>query len=333
MAPIWRNPEFVRHLRANLRPARAITVAATVGVICALVWLGCYASEQSELASMRSATEQFHWSPERLAALEQRAPVEVWLRFYRFMMYAQLGMLTFWSLLSCAQSISGERERRTWDFQRATRMGPGELLVGKLLGEPVVAYFIVVCCLPITASAAILGGAGWRNLASAYVLMISGALFIGLAGLWLSNLFDSRSRGIGLIGTFGIYLLLGLATLLRNDTSFPGLAGFSPLAGMLPLLSNEVSAVDRANGIGGTIFGALAPWPLISLLLYVTFGAWLVLVLLRTLKEDFDQANALSRWEVVGCAAFLGFTISMRCSGPDNGNTSIRSNLQRLWWG
>src|SRR5258708_23149730 len=40
-------------------------------------------------------------------------------------------------------------ERKTWDFQRATRLSPAELLTGKLLGEPVLAYFIVVCCLPM----------------------------------------------------------------------------------------------------------------------------------------------------------------------------------------
>jgi hypothetical protein len=305
MYAIWKNPEFVRHLRANLRRTRAITVAATVVAICALIWLGCWGAKQSELAAMRRAVEleHLHWSPGRLAQMEQRAPIEVWLAFYRFMMYAQVGVLTFWSLLSCAQSISGERERKTWDFQRATRLGAGDLLVGKLLGEPVLAYFIVLCCLPQTILAGLLGQAGWRNIACGYVLIVVGALFIGLTGLWLSNLFESRTRGIGMIGTFGLYLLFGLATQLSQDSNFPGLGAFSPLAGLLSSLQEE----GYRNG--PTIFGTHISWLLMSLLLYGTFGAWLVLVLLRTLKKDYDQMHSLSRWEVVGCAAFLIFTI------------------------
>lgn len=304
MNTIWKNPEFVRHLRANLRRTRAITVAATVIAICALIWLGCWGAKQSELAAIRRGMEMehLHWSPERLAQMEQSAPVEVWLSFYKFMMYAQLGVLTFWSLLSCAQSISGERERKTWDFQRATRLGPGELLVGKLLGEPVLAYFIVLCCFPVSVLAGLLGEAGWRSITYGYLLIFAGALFIGLTGLWLSNLFETRSRGVGLIGTFGLYLLFGLATHLSQDSNFPGLGGFSPLAGLLSLLQ------EPGYRNGPTIFGAHVSWLLMSLILYATFGAWLVLVLLRTIKRDYDQMQPLSRWEVVGCAAFVIFT-------------------------
>jgi len=46
-----------------------------------------------------------------------------------------------------------------------------------------------------------------------------------------------------------------------------------------------------------------------SLLLYITFGTWLVLMLLRTLTKDYEQMRPLSRWQAVGCAAFLNFTL------------------------
>ena len=303
MTAIWKNPEFVRHVRANLRRTRALAVAATVIAICLLIWLGCWGSKQSELAALRHAVkmEHFHWSPEKLAQLEQDAPAEVWLTFYKFMMYAQLGVLTFWSLLSCAQSISGERERRTWDFQRATRLTPGEILVGKLLGEPVLAYFIVLCCLPQTILAGLLGHAGWRSIAGGYLLILVGALFIGLTGLWLSNLFERRSRGVGLIGTFGLYLLFGLATPLSQDSYFPGLGAFSPLSGLLSRFREE------AFRSRPTVFGTHLSWLSMSLILYATFGAWLVVMLLRTIKKDYDQLHPLSRWETVGCAAFIIF--------------------------
>lgn len=300
---IWSNPEFVRHRRAELRTTRAFTFAAIVLVICLLIWLGCWLARASEMAVFYRQSQQFgNPTAARLAQMEQESPAVVWGTFYSAVMYAQLAILTFWSLLCCAQSVSGERERKTWDFQRATRLNPQDLLVGKLLGEPVLAYFIVLCCLPITLIAALLGHEAWRSVVSGYLLILLGALFIGLAGLWMSSLFESRSRGVGLIGTFALYLLLGFAGKIAENSHFPGFAAFSPLTGLASMLEHE------NEGYVATIFGSPVSWLLMSTLLYVTFGGWFVLMLLRTLKKDFDQIRPLSRWQSVGCAAFLNFT-------------------------
>jgi len=300
MMPIWKNPEFVRHFRAELRTTRALTVAAVVVVIAILIWLGCWGSRASEMALVHR--QSVHFRAERLAEMDRETPFVVWFGFYRILMYAQLGILTFWSLFSCAQSISGERERKTWDFQRSTRLSAGELLAGKLFGEPLLAYFIVLCCLPITLLAGLMARVSLENFAEAYLLIISGAVFLGIAGLWLSNLFEARSRGVGLIGTFGLYILCALMVLTR-DSNFSGAAALSPLAGFIPLFNNDI-----VFGLP-TIFGHPVPWVEVSLLLYLTLGAWLVLTLLQTLTKDYDQMRPLSRWQAVGCAAFLNFII------------------------
>jgi hypothetical protein len=303
MMPIWKNPEFVRHLRAELRTTRALTVAAVVVVIAVLGWLGCWGARASEMAAMHREFAYFgRPTAEQLAEMDRQSPIIVWFDFYRFLMFAQLGVLTFWSLFSCAQSISSEHERKTWDFQRATRLSAGELLAGKLLGEPILAYFIVACCFPIAVLAGLLGQARLGDIAQAYLLIISGALFLGLAGLWLSSLFESRSRGVGLIGTFGFYLICAIAVqAIKSD--FPGVAALSPLAGFVPLFEK-----NAGFGLPG-VFGRPVPWTVLSLLLYVTLGAWLVLMLVRTLTKDYEQMKPLSRWQAVAGAAFLNFVI------------------------
>ena len=299
----WNNPEFVRHRRAELRTTRAITFAAIVLVICVLVWLGCWIERATEMAAMHRQSQQFGKpNGASLAQMDEESPAKVWAAFYSVLMYSQLAVLTFWSLLCCAQSVSGERERKTWDFQRATRLNPPELLLGKLLGEPVLAYFIVACCLPVTLIAAVLGHQYWRSVLCAYLLILLGAVFIGLAGLWMSSLFESRSRGVGLIGTFTLYLLFGFAGKIAEGSHFPGLAAFSPLNGLGSMLD------DDGQGYVATIFGSPVSWLRTSALLYVSFGSWFVVMLLRTLKEDFDQIRPLSRWQSVGCAAFLNVT-------------------------
>src|SRR5260370_35792307 len=241
MMPIWKNPEFVRHCRAELRSKRALTIAAVAVVIAVLIWLGCWGSRASEMALMHNQAAHLGFTAERLAEMDRQTLIVVWFNFYSILMYAQLGILTFWSLFSCAQSISGERERKTWDFQRATRLSPGELLTGKLFGEPVLAYFIVVCCLPIALLAGVPGGVRLGNVAEADLLIISGAVFLGMAGLWLSSLFESRSRGVGLIGTFGLYLIFGFIVEARKS-NFPAEAALSPIGGLHTALVNERSS-------------------------------------------------------------------------------------------
>jgi len=298
----WKNPEFLRHRRSELRTGRAITVLAVVFVICALIWLGNWGSEQNQIASNHYRAQQFPLSPEKLAQLDTQASNSLWSDFYQILITFQIAVLTFWTLLCCAQSVSGERERKTWDFQRATSLTPAEFLIGKLLGEPIVAWFIVLCSIPVTVLAAWRSHQGVANVVSLYALILSCALFVGLAGLWLSNLFETRSRGIGLIGTFSLYLLLAFAIKLRGS-AFPGFAAFSPITEMDSLFDPQTTQHPA------TIFGAHLSWLFMSLLLYSTFGAWFVLMIIRSLKRDFDQIKPLSRWQAVGCAAFLNFTV------------------------
>jgi hypothetical protein len=306
MLRFWQNPEFVRHRRSELRQTRALGVIFLVIVICLLVGLACWISRQHSLDDMRSLAAKFNgrWN-ERLAEMERRNIAEFWDLFYLVLTFIQIGILTFWSLLSCAQSISGERERKTWDFQRITRLTAAEMMVGKVLGEPVLAYFIVLCCLPITVVTGLMAGVSLAHILSAYALMIASALFVGLAGIWLSCLLESRSHGIGVIGALGLYAFIVGAYGLR-DSNFPGLGAFSPLNGLLALLGHDFDATSDAR-----LFGLQVPWPLMSLLLYSTFGAWLVIMIVDNIKRDYDQVRPLSRWQAVASATFLNLMVCL----------------------
>jgi len=302
----WQNPEFVRHRRSELRQKRALTIVALVIVICALVGLACWNSNQDTLEATRRLAAQFdgRWN-QRLAEMERRNLAEFWLLFYRTLMFIQAGALTFWSLLSCAQSVSGERERKTWDFQRTTRLTPAEMMVGKVLGEPVLAYFIVLCCLPIAVITGLTAGVSFYQILSAYALIIASALFVGLAGIWLSSLLESRSRGIGIIGALGLYALVAFAYGFR-DSNFPGFGAFSPLTGLFSLFGYQSDRPSAAR-----LFGREISWLTMSMLLYATFGTWLVVMITDNIKRDYDEVRPLSRWHAVACATFLNFMLCL----------------------
>jgi hypothetical protein len=301
MLRFWQNPEFIRHRRSELRRTRALAIVVLVAVICLLVGLACWIREEARLEEMHHLSRQWdgRWN-QVLADAELRKVSEFWRKFYQTLVYIQAGIVTFWSLLSCAQSISREREHKTWDFQRITRMTATEMLIGKLLGEPVLAYFIALCCFPITLVVGLLARTSPLHILGAYGLIVCSPLFVGLAGIWLSSLLESRSRGIGIIGSLGLYILIAISFVF-NDSSFPGLGAFSPLMALFSLFGYGM------NQPVARVFGAATPWPLMSLLLYSAFGVWLVVMITDNIKRDYDEVRPLSRWQAVGFAAFLNF--------------------------
>jgi hypothetical protein len=291
-------------------------------LVCALTILACWASEKARrnyksesvvLVEPSQPTSSAEAQPEfSTQKPDERTQwfVEPTLATvtaegsYRWIMLLQIGVLGFWSLLSCAQAISRERDRGTWDFQRTTRLSSAELLLGKLFGEPVLAYFMVLCCAPVALVLGLMGRIGIAHMMSAYLLLFTGSVFIGLASLLLSSMFENKSRGIVLIGALAM-LGVFLASQALTDSPFPGLAAFSPLTTLLPLLRPFQPFPPPRP----TIFGGEVSWLLMTLLLYVTFGAWIVLMLLRNLKKDFQEVLLLSRWQTVACCAFLNFVL------------------------
>jgi hypothetical protein len=302
-AEFWRNPEFVRHYRGELRPHRALAIAVVVLIICALVGLICWSYQQEMIAVARRGAEEFGGGfNERLRQLQRQSITLTFRLAHQWLLILETGVLGFWCLFSCAQGISGEREGKTWDFQRITRLSPGEILVGKLFGEPVVAYFAIGCSAPLAIIAGIVGGVPIENIGCSYVFLVANALFLGLVGLCISTFVETRSRGVGLIGALGLYIFF-LASYWFSGSGLPGLAGLSPVSA-IQAIHGDISFFDKTP-----VFGNPAPWLAVSLLLQMALGAWLVLVLVRNLKREYDQIRPLSRFQAVGCAAFLNVVI------------------------
>jgi hypothetical protein len=302
----WRNPEFVRHLRSELRPARAITVALVVFLLCALIGLACWSERQSmlELAEANARQNGGQWIEYAKHMREHNARY-TWMLIAQWMFGLQAGLVGFWSLMMCAQSVSGERDRKTWDFQRTTSLTSAELAIGKVLGEPVLAYFAAFCALPFTVIAGLGAGFTVWHVLNALTGIFASALFFGVCGLWMSIMVEHRSRSVGLLGALMVFgLSLGTYGLITSW--FPGLAAFDPFINLYRVLQ---LSFDYHGYVAPRLFGYAAPWLLMSLLLYTSFGVWLWMMIVRNLKRDYDEIRLLSRWQAVGCAAFLNFVL------------------------
>ena len=171
----WRNPEFVRHLRGQLRAPRAWTALTVMLVVCVLVGLSSWSSHSDNRQEFFST-------------------------LYVTLVVIQYGVVGLWCASACGQAIARERELKTFDSLRTTRLSWTELVVGMILGRPVLAYFVVGCSMPISGLAGLLAGYPLGAILGTYVLLVLFALFVGLVGLWGSMLSEKASSAMATTG-------------------------------------------------------------------------------------------------------------------------------------
>jgi hypothetical protein len=272
MLKFWRNPEFVRHARAELRGPRAITAGLLALIVCALVGLASWAAEHEKL-------------------------LEFFRFFHGWLVGLQFVFAGFWAASTCGQAISRERELKTYDFLKTTRLSPLEIMIGKVTGVPILAYFVVACTLPVSFLAGIWAGYSPLTLFAVYILLLALTLFVSLLGLTFSmGLEKSASAFVALLIILPMTGLYGLA-----ESPFPGFGGFS----ILPALFERYGVGPASEFHKPTVFGLQTSYFIVTLILYAAFGAWMVVMLRRNLKREVEQIRLLSRWGAVGFAAFL----------------------------
>src|SRR6266849_10298133 len=162
-------------IRADLRPARMATTAAVSILLCALiVWM--FYHPGSDLGSASDARET------RLA-------------LYTVLVSTQALVLCLWCLSSCSQAIASERNLKTFDFLRTTRLSSSELLLGMMFGAPVTAYFVVACTMPFTLVIGLAAGISFLAIAVTYAMLLLVAVVLSMAALTISMMTD-RPRAI-----------------------------------------------------------------------------------------------------------------------------------------
>ncbi len=136
-----------------------------------------------------------------------------------------------------ASSISGEKERQTFDIMLTTCMSPFSIVLGKVISAVLRILFYVVAALPIMALSFVVGGLSWAFLLYFLVAIILFAVFSGSIGILCSAF--SRKSITAVIMSFGIYgVVYGLTflPLLLQALFGNGSAGES----ILPLLFNPI---------------------------------------------------------------------------------------------
>lgn len=107
-----------------------------------------------------------------------------------------------------ASSISGEKERQTFDIMLTTCMSPFSIVLGKVFSAVLRILFFVAASTPIMALSFVVGGMSWINLFYFLLTIILLSIFAGSIGIFCSSV--CRKSISAVILSFVIYFVINV---------------------------------------------------------------------------------------------------------------------------
>lgn len=114
------------------------------------------------------------------------------INLFPMMGIAQVCMVALVVPVMTASSISGEKERQTFDILLTTCLSPMEIVSGKVFSAVAEVLLYVTASIPVMALAFVLGGLSWWVLFLFLVVVFVFATFVGSVGVFCSSI-SSRS--------------------------------------------------------------------------------------------------------------------------------------------
>ncbi len=111
-----------------------------------------------------------------------------------------------------ASSISGEKERQTFDIMLTTCMSPFAIVFGKMVSAVLRILFFVAASLPVMALSFVVGGLGWGTLFYFLLTIILLSVFAGSVGIFCSAF--CRKSITAVIMSFVIYFVIFVVSLV-----------------------------------------------------------------------------------------------------------------------
>ena len=164
----------------------------------------------------------------------------------------QLAAIIFVTPLFSADSITTERENKTFDLLRSASVPESSIVRGKLLTGILFTLLLLLISLPLQSSAVLLGGITFFEFLLTILILVTTTIFLCSVSIFATSRAQHTSSAIGLAYTIAGGVLLGLPVLIK-------LAPFP----------NDQAIFDALN----TISKSLAPIPQIILVIV----AWLLI--------------------------------------------------------
>jgi ABC-type transport system involved in multi-copper enzyme maturation permease subunit len=147
------------------------------------------------------------WPQER--QLDLTANPEAARRLVNLVFLGQYLLASLMAPSFAAGSITGEKERKSYEMLLASPLKPGAIVLGKLLASLCHLLLLIVASLPIVMLCLPLGGVSLYEVLAMYLGLVLSVLTFGMISLWASSYFARTSSA--LVVTYLIILPLSLA--------------------------------------------------------------------------------------------------------------------------
>lgn len=252
------NPQFLRECRGRLKPRNVIAAVGLSLIFQFLLYL-----------SMDAAYVPIDESVETMAALKQ-------MGICRSLSWAIPYALFVLGGYYLVDDLAKEEKTGTLNFIRLSPRPALEILLGKLLGVPLLPVILVASAVPLHAISGLLGGVSPLWLASYYLLVVAGTAFVFslalLFGLVGSSSIFGKQQALSAIGFAGLALvmLVPLFMLWNSQLSWWSFAETSPLFNdlgasgaplewlYLPVAAN--GAIAHLFTLGNLVIATLLVW-------------------------------------------------------------------------
>ena len=190
------NPVLTRELLVTLRSPRAFVLQLLyVSALGALVY--------------------FYW-PAGEDGARQVSP-GVARRLFDIFFLGQFFLVSLMAPTFAAGSITGEKERKTYEMLLASPLRPGTILVGKLLSSLSYLVILILSSLPLMILCYLLGGLLLSEITRSYLVLILAAGTFGLLSVACSSYFRRTSSALVVSYLVTLPLALICVVLTRTD--------------------------------------------------------------------------------------------------------------------
>lgn len=152
-----------------------------------------------------------------LAFIQDAASYSYSDNIYSYLIYlfpvvavAQVCIVALYVPIITASSISGEKERQTFDIMLTTCMSPFAIVFGKVISAVLRIIFFVIASTPIMALSFVVGGLSWSYLFYYLLAVILFSVFAGSIGIFASAF--CRKSVAALLLSFIMYFIIFIIT-------------------------------------------------------------------------------------------------------------------------
>lgn len=181
------NPVLTRELLVNLRSARSFAFQFAYVCVLAVVVYFAWPSSAAGLTQVSSGASQ---------------------SLFDLFFFGQFFLVALVAPAFAAGTISGEKERKTYELLLASPLKPFTVLIGKLLSSLTYLVLLILSSLPLMILCFLLGGILLAEIVRAYLVLILGACTFGLISVACSSYF--RRTSSALVVSYMIILPLAL---------------------------------------------------------------------------------------------------------------------------